>query len=324
MFQKIIPIILFGGIHLMFLFGVVFHAYSMFYGLGFLPLLAYFLFKYSPVVFNLKEYLFTLLSFGVGYVLTTQAVDVFSVTPVFASALVGMVFSFFHFKYFPFFSAVVYSGSFAGMVADFHVEELYVAYLIILIGGNLFYFLKDNFNGVGGKLGSIGFGAMLLPILLGREKSFFNEVYDDILSIDPIGQLSSNITLLFIIITSLFGTIITYWLNNKKGFGPIKASSIPAFIVAVPLQLIPVSGFIELVSIVFFGATFVGMSNDKTMGWMAVIISSLLYAIIFHFIHSYFNGYGGALGATACLSCLIGVLLQKTFNRQPVRVQSKT
>ena len=320
MFQKIIPIILFGGIHLMFLFGVVFHAYSMFFGFGFLPLLAYLLFKYTPVKFTLKEYLATLLSFGVGYVLTTQAVDVFLVTPVYASALVGMVFSFFRIKCFPLFSAVVYSGSFAGMVADFHIEELYVEGLIIILGGNLFYFLKDNFNGLGGKLGSIGFGAMLLPIILGREKSFFAELYDNTLSIDPVGELSSNKVLLFILITSLFGTILTYWLNNKKGCGPIKASAIPTFIIAIPLQLIPVSGFIALVPIVFFGATFVGMSNDKTIGWMAVIISSVLYAIIFHFIHPYFNGYGGALGATACLSCLMGVLLQKAFNSQTVRV----
>ena len=63
-----------------------------------------------------------------------------------------------------------------------------------------------------------------------------------------------------------------------------------------------------------------GMSNDKTIGWMAVITSSVVYAMIFHFIHPYFNGYGGALGATACLSCLMGVLLQKAFNRQTVRV----
>ncbi|MAW65355.1 MAG: hypothetical protein CMD18_04075 [Flavobacteriales bacterium] len=320
MFQKIIPIILFGCIHLMFLFGVVFHAYSMFYGLGFLPLLAYFLFKYTPATFNLKEYLFTLLSFGVGYVLTTKAVDVFSVTPVYASALVGMIFSFFRLKHLPLFSAVVYSGSFAGMVAGFHIKELYIACLIIIIGGNLFYFLKDNFNGLGGKLGSIGFGAMLLPVIIGVEKSFFSELYDNTLSIDPIGELSSNKTLLFTIIIAFFGTILTYWLNNKRGYGPIKASAIPTFIIAIPLQLIPVSGFIALVPIVFFGATFVGMSNDKTIGWMAVITSSVVYAIIFHFIHPYFNGYGGALGATACLSCLMGVLLQKAFNSQTVRV----
>jgi hypothetical protein len=320
MFQKIIPIILFGGIHLMFLFGVVFHAYNIFYGLGFLPLLAYFLFKYTPATFNLKEYLFTLLLFGVGYVLTTQTVDFFSVTPVYASALVGMVFSFFRLKNFPLFSAVVYSGSFAGMVADFHVEDLYIACLIIIIGGNLFYFLKDNFNGLGGKLGSIGFGAMLLPVIIGMEKSFFAELYDNTLSMASVGELSSNKVLIFIIITSLFGTIITYWLNNKRGYGPIKASAIPAFIVAVPLQIVSVSGFIALVPIVFFGASFVGMSNDKTMGWIAVITSSVLYAIIFYFIHPYFNGYGGALGATACLSCLMGVLLQKAFNSQTVRV----
>lgn len=307
----------------MFLLVIVSNAFGFLYGLGFVPLFAYIFFKYAPIRFNLKEYLFTVMSFGVGYVLTTQAVDVFSVTPVYASALVGAVFSFFRFKGFPLFSAVAYSGSFAGMVADFHIEEIYIECLIIILGGNLFYFLKDNFNGLGGKLGSIGFGAMLLPVIIGREKSFLNEVFDECFSINPIGELSSNKVLLITVITSLVGTILTYWLNNKKGYGPIKASAIPAFIVAVPLQIVPVSGFIALIPIVFFGASFVGMSNDKTLGWLSVVASSVLFAIIFHFAHPYFNGYGGALGATACLSCLIGILLQKALYCQTVGVQTK-
>ncbi len=323
MFRKTIPIVLFGGIHLMFLLGIVFNIFGLLSVLGFVPLSAYIFFKYTPVKFNFKEYLFTLILFGVGYVLTTQAIDVFSVTSVYASALVGAVFSFFRLKYFPLFSSVIYSGSFAGMVSDFHIEEIYVECLIIILGGNLFYFLKDNFNGLGGKLGSIGFGAMLFPVILGREKSFLNEVFDECISINPIGELSSNKTLLFIVITSLFGTILTYWLNNKKGYGPIKASAIPAFIVAIPLQLIPISGFMALVPVVFFGASFVGMSNDKTLGWFPIVVSSLFYAVLFHFIHPHFNGYGGALGATACLSCLFGLLLQKTFQRKSVRIQSK-
>ena len=320
MFGKTIPIVLFGGIHLMFLFVIVFHTFGLFYGLIFVPFLAYIFFKVTPVEFNLNQFLLTLISFGVGYVSTVQAVEVFSVTSVYASALVGAIFSFFRLKYFPLFSAAVYSGSFAGMVADFHIEETYVECVIIILGGSLFYFLKDNFNGIGGKLGSIGFGAMLFPILLGREKSFFNQVFDEYLSINPTGELSSGKALLFALIISLFGAILTYWLNNKKGYGPIKASAIPTFFVAIPLQLVPVSGFLALVPVIFFGASFVGMSNDKNLGWLGVVASSVLYAIIFNFIHPYFNGYGGTLGATACLSSLMGVLLQKAFNSQTVRV----
>jgi hypothetical protein len=109
-------------------------------------------------------------------------------------------------------------------------------------------------------------------------------------------------------------------LNNKKGFGPINSSAIPSLIIAIPLQLFPISGFIALIPVIFFGATFVGMTNEKTLSWLYVLISSVFYACAFHFIHHYFNGYGGALGVTACLCCLIGLLLQKTFNRQTVRI----
>ena len=324
MFQKSIPIILFGAIHLMFLLSVVFHAHEIFYAIGIVPFLGYFLFNNAPIKFNLKEYLVILFSFGIGFILTSQAIAFFSVTPVYASALVGMVFSFFYRKSIPLFSAAVYSGSFAGMVADYHIEELYLGFSIIVFGGNLFYFLKENFNGLGGKLGSIGFGAMFLPILLGQEKSLFNEVYDEVFSLDIIDELSPNKTLFYTIIIALFGTIITYWLNNKKGLGPIKASAITSFVIAIPLQILPISGFLALVPIIFFGASFVGMSNEKTLGWIPIIIASVLYGLAFHFIHPYFNEYGGTLGTTACLSCLIGVLLQKTFNRQSVGVQPKT
>ena len=320
MLQKMMPVILFGSIHLLFLFGVIFHVSYIFFGLGFIPLLAYFFFNYVPVKFTLKKYLLTLLSFGFGYILTSEIVDFFSVTPVYASALVGMVFSFFRFKSFPLFSAVVYSGSFAGMVADFHVEELYVAFLVNIIGGSLFYFLKDNFHGIGGKLGSIGFGAMLLPIILDREESLLNKTFDKYLSFNPLGDLSSNKMLLFTLIVSLFGAVITYWLNNKKGFGPVKSSAISSFIIAVPFQILPISGFTALIPLAFFGASFIGMTNQKTLGWFSIISASILYGLAFHFIHPYFNGYGGALGTTACLSCLLVMLFQKTFNRQPIRV----
>jgi hypothetical protein len=172
-------------------------------------------------------------------------------------------------------------------------------------------------------LGTIGFGAMLVPLLLKNKKSFFDEMYSEVVSIN-VWELSADKTLFFTVIIALLGTVLTYWLNNKKGYGPIKASAIPSFIVAIPLQIIPISGFMALIPIVFFGASFVGMSNEKSLGWAAIIFSSIFYALMFHFIHPYFNGYGGSLGAAACLSCLMGVLLQKTFNRQAVRIQSKS
>ena len=149
-------------------------------------------------------------------------------------------------------------------------------------------------------------------------------MFDECFSVNPTGELSSNKVWLITVITSLVRTILTYWLNNKKGYGPIKASAISAFIVAIPLPIVPVSGFIALFPIVFYGASFVGMSNDKILGWLSVVASSVLFAIIFHFAHPYFNGYGVALGVKACLSCLIGILLQKAFYCQTVGVQTKT
>lgn len=320
MFRKVFPILLLGGVHLMFLSYVVIKADQILLAVSFISLIGYFFFKYTPVEFEWKEYLTTILLFGVGFFFTSETIDLFSVTPVYASALVGIVFSFFLTKRFPVFPAIVYSGSFAGMVTDFHSEELYVIFSIILIGGNLFYFLKDNFNGLGGKLGSIGFGSMLFPILIGSDKSLFDKVYEKVLTIDPIGDLSSSKMLFFTVIVALVGTVVTYWLNNKRGLGPIKSSAISSFIIAIPLQIVPFSGFLALIPIVFFGASFVGMTNEKTLGWFPIIIVGVFYGVIFHFTHPFFNGYGGTLGTTACLCCLLGVLIQKTFNSQTVRV----
>ena len=324
MIGKILPILTLLAVHSLFLWGIVYPKYEWYALLGAIPMFGYFFFDYPIFKFSVKEYLLTLLSFGLGAVLTHLAIEKVEVTPVYGAAIVGMFASFVPDKWFKDFATCVYAGAFAGMVADYHIEEMEVMLSILLIGSHLMFFVKNYFTGLGGKLGSVAFGAMLLPLLNGEEKSFFEEVYDNVLSFDPIGELTFEDEFIGYIVISLVGTLLPYWLVNSRGLSPVKASAIPSFLVAIPLQILPITGFMSMVPIVFFGASFIGMSGNSRIGWVPVVISSVIYGIAFQYLNSGFNGYGGVLGTLACLSALIGVLFQKTFQGKTVRIQSES
>lgn len=309
----------------MFFISLIYPEYKLASLVGLVPGLGYFFLKKELFKLKIKDYGFSVVSFTIGFVLTYLAIKKVEVTPVYGAAIVGMFASFIpERKFFLGFSAAVYSGAFAGMIADYHVEEVSTITSIVLIGGSLFYLIKDSFVGLGGKLGSIAFGAMILPLLAGEEVSVFEEIYDDVLSLDPVGELKFKNQFVSTLVVSLFGAVIPYWLVNKYNVSPVRASAIPSFIVAIPLQILPISGFIALVPVIFFGASFVGMSNKKVLGLGALFITSLLFGGVIHFILPLFNGYGGTLGTTACLCCLVGVLFQKAFQGKAVRVETES
>lgn len=328
MIGKIIPVLLLFGIHILFLSQVVWPKFEWWTLLSIIPFLGYLTFVLKPVSFHLKEFLFSVLFFGIGFYAVQLACEFYGVTPVYAAALVGIIASFLKWKQFLYIQPVLYSGAFSGMIADYHIESVGTSLGVIGLGSLLFYGLKDHFEGLGGKLGSIGFGALLFPVIAGNEQSFLDEVYDEVFSIDLVENLTSYEELSFTIIISLFAGVLVYFLNNHLKLGAIKASAIPSFIVAIPFQLVPFSGYESLIPIVFFGASFVAMSSKVVLGWVPVLISLIIYAVLFFLLRSHFNGIGGTFGTTACLSCLVGSLIQfglrKAFQGKSIGIQSET
>ena len=99
------------------------------------------------------------------------------------------------------------------------------------------------------------------------------------------------------------GALLTYWLIHKKHVSPIRASSGPSLIVAVLFWL--QGPHLFPLSVIFFGATFVGMTDHARLGWKRVFLSSQLFVLIYNLIQSLFAGFGGGLGAAAFLSCCL-------------------
>ena len=102
---------------------------------------------------------------------------------------------------------------------------------------------------------------------------------------------------------------LTYYLNNTKQFGPIKASAIIALPIGLFYQIALIYNFnIELVkdiASIMMGATFMGMISSKHQHKLIdFIISAFIFCVLYQHIADFFNGFGGLLGTIACISIL--------------------
>lgn len=66
-------------------------------------------------------------------------------------------------------------------------------------------------------------------------------------------------------------------------------------------------------SSLIFGATFVGMCSHKVIKDYQVIISSLIYSMIYVYLAPQSFGIGGALGLSAFASLLFVLLISRLF-----------
>ena len=53
------------------------------------------------------------------------------------------------------------------------------------------------------------------------------------------------------------------------------------------------------------GGTFIGMvSSAINISYVSLILSPILFAVLLHYTSKVFNGFGGALGTTACIALM--------------------
>ena len=102
-----------------------------------------------------------------------------------------------------------------------------------------------------------------------------------------------------IVICSL-ATFLTYELSKIKYIGVIKASCL----VGIMISLFGKVTLFGVKTSILFGATFVGMCCAKRIGRIRLLISSLIYPLIYSFLSQYFHEIGGLLGMSAFLSVL--------------------
>lgn len=122
-----------------------------------------------------------------------------------------------------------------------------------------------------------------------------------------------------ILIASTLGALGTYiFHNNIKQINPIFASATLTFIVGLLchyfdyIDLLPT----QEIPYAFIGGSFIGMSTrKKAKSKLNILLASLFFYLIYIKSSQFFQGYGGALGISACISVLIVITSSKLFIR---------
>lgn len=230
---------------------------------------------------------------ALGVLLTYLMARQLDLSAVIASSFIGLLGFFLLKKY----SVAIYCGSFAGMVSSFLFGYIEVA-TIALICGLLFMVLKPVFNGMGGKLGTTAFMSTILIATI-FQKDFMIVVND--------------LNIFRLIVVSLLGTIIPFYVQHKFKQSPVFASALPSLIFAL-IMIYLVEDYLTC-TVVFFSASFIAMSSQKRLPNIYYLaIAGLVHAFLFHVYFEHFNGLGGKLGLMALTSMVITIGIKYLFN----------
>ena len=124
---------------------------------------------------------------------------------------------------------------------------------------------------------------------------------------------------LIIISTAICGACGTYAVQHYFNVSAVKASAGLSLIVALMFFVwktdIPLIYNLH-VPAVFFGASFVGMSSKNVLNRLwHIALAGLFFGWIYLNTSTFFEGYGGALGTTACISVVLSYGLQLIVSR---------
>jgi hypothetical protein len=114
--------------------------------------------------------------------------------------------------------------------------------------------------------------------------------------------------MLILIFVGIAGSLLSYYTNVGLRQGPIRASAMLTMIVAGFLYLFPdlLSHYLtKNIPYVFIGASFIGMvSSHQLSSHLGIGLAGLIFTFIFLHTSRFFDGFGGALGTSACVSIL--------------------
>jgi len=103
--------------------------------------------------------------------------------------------------------------------------------------------------------------------------------------------------------------VATYILQIKFKQSPVKSSALLGVIVGLFFLIFPklFSAYLtENIPLVCFGASFIGMVSSKVVyNHIQIGVSGVVFTIIYLNTSTYFNGFGGGLGSTACIALLV-------------------
>lgn len=229
---------------------------------------------------------------AIGLVLTVLLSHVLDLSPVIASSMVGILAYISLKKY----AVVIFCGSFAGMIS----ADLLIGFDLIwlaLICGMVVGLLKSSFDGIGRKLGTMAFiSTFLFAIITGK----------DFLLIE------NDLSFVRLLIISFMGTFISFYLQHQFKQSAVIASALPSLIFA----LVMIYGFKDYgaCALVFFSASFIGMSSKKRIsGFYQLLMAGFVHACMFYIYFEHYHGLGGKLGLMALSSVLISMGIYRVY-----------
>lgn len=127
----------------------------------------------------------------------------------------------------------------------------------------------------------------------------------------PDGPDSRNfpkMTTLILILTSMTGVILTFFVSHHLHQGPVRASAGLSLLAGLIFYLFPdmvPSEIQQTLPFVFIGSSFIGMVSAEILdNYLLLAVAGLIYSIIFLNASRFFTGFGGAMGTAACVSLL--------------------
>ncbi len=111
------------------------------------------------------------------------------------------------------------------------------------------------------------------------------------------------------IILGMIGAMLTYFVNTRLKQGPVRASALLTLPIAAFFYFFPeiCSPFVtQNAPVVFIGSTFIGMvSAQKMSSYVGIALAGFIFTLIYLNTSKFFEGYGGSLGTSACISVLV-------------------
>ena len=196
----------------------------------------------------------------------------------------------------------VYCGAFTAMTSKLVLLHPPWVLLSAALAGLLLELLRHSWIGIGGKLGSTAFVAVIGVVGLAMACG----------AIGPGAQpyALKGAEFLFVVLIALLSPQITYQLSERWRLGPVLGSAIPGLVAALVLP--------PLLAGPWLGASFVGMTspNRLTPHPIAMLLAmGLLFGLLFAGFEPSHKGIGGDLGATAAVSVFAVLGLQALLRR---------
>lgn len=114
---------------------------------------------------------------------------------------------------------------------------------------------------------------------------------------------------ILIILTSIAGAVMTFFFNTRLGLGPVKSSAWLTLLIAAFFHNYPdiLSSYLtKHIPVAYIGGSFIGMvSAQQISTYTGISLAGLIFSFIYLNTSKFFDGYGGALGTSACISLLV-------------------